>query len=64
MSTLGWIHTVFTVFALILGAAALLNRKGTRWHCSLGHFYLTSMIGLNVTALFICNLYGKFSLFH
>ena len=64
MSTLGWIHVVFGVIALLAGAAVLLLRKGTRWHRTLGHVYLTSMIGLNATALFIYNLYGHWGPFH
>lgn len=64
MSTLGWIHVVFGIVALLAGAAVLLLRKGTRWHRTVGHVYLTSMIALNATALFIYNLYGHFGPFH
>ena len=64
MSTLGWIHTVFGMAALLTGAAVIVIRKGTRWHRTLGHLYLTTMISLNVTSLFIYNLYGHFGLFH
>ncbi len=64
MSSLGWIHVVFGMVALLAGAAVLLIRKGTRSHRTLGHVYLTSMIGLNATALFIYNLYGHFGPFH
>lgn len=64
MSTLGWIHTVFGVIALLAGAAVVLLRKGTRWHRTLGHVYLTSMIALNTTSLFIYNLFGHFGPFH
>jgi uncharacterized membrane protein len=42
----------------------VLLRKGTRWHRTLGHIYLTSMISLNVTALFIYRLFGHFGPFH
>ena len=64
MSTLGWIHTIFGLAALLAGAAVVLIRKGTRWHRTLGHVYLTSMVGLNVTGLFIYNLTGYFGPFH
>ena len=64
MSALGWIHTVFGIVALLAGSAVVLLRKGTRWHRTLGHVYLTSMVGLNVTALFIYNLFGHFGPFH
>lgn len=64
MSTLGWIHTTFGVVALLAGTVVVLLRKGTRWHRTLGHVYLTSMISLNVTALFIYRLFGHFGPFH
>lgn len=64
MSTLGWVHVVFGIVALLTGSGVLLLRKGTRWHRTLGHFYLSAMIGLNVTALFIYSLFGDFGPFH
>jgi uncharacterized membrane protein len=64
MSTLGWIHTIFGLTALLAGTAVVLIRKGTRWHRTLGHVYLTSMVSLNATGLFIYNLYGHFGPFH
>ena len=64
MSTLGWIHTIFGLAALLAGTAVVLIRKGTRWHRTLGHVYLTSMVSLNATGLFIYNLYGHFGPFH
>ena len=64
MSTLGLIHTVFATVALVAGAAVLLLRKGTRWHRTLGHMYLTSMIALNTSAFFIYDLFGNFGPFH
>ncbi len=64
MSTLGWIHTVFGMVALLAGTAVVLLRKGTRWHRTLGHVYLISMISLNTTSLFIYNLFGHFGPFH
>jgi uncharacterized membrane protein len=64
MSTLGWVHVIFGILALLAGTAVLLLRKGTRRHRTLGHVYLTSMIGLNISGLFIFNLYGSFGPFH
>ncbi len=64
MSTLGLIHTTFGVVALLAGAVVLLTRKGTRWHRTLGHVYLTNMLALNISALFIYRLYGHFGPFH
>ena len=64
MSTLGWIHVVFGIVALLAGTAVILLPKGARWHRTLGHLYLTNMLALNITALFIYNLYGRFGPFH
>jgi uncharacterized membrane protein len=64
MSTLGIIHMVFGLVALAAGAAVLFLRKGTRWHRTLGHLYLTNMLALNISALFIYRLFGGFGPFH
>jgi uncharacterized membrane protein len=64
MSTLGWIHTIFGLVALAAGGAVLLLPKGTRWHRTLGHLYLTNMLALNISALSIYRLYGHFGPFH
>lgn len=64
MSALGWIHTVFGLVALVAGTAVISVRKGTRWHRTVGHVYLTSMVALNVTGLFIYGLFGTFGPFH
>ncbi|MCP5096641.1 MAG: DUF2306 domain-containing protein [Chloroflexi bacterium] len=64
MSTLGWVHMIFGLVALVAGTAVLSISKGTRWHRMLGHVYLISMIALNVTALFIYDLFGSFGAFH
>ena len=64
MPSLGWTHTVAAVVAIIAGAAVLLTRKGTRRHRQLGWAYVVSMLLLNVTALFIYRLFGRFGPFH
>lgn len=64
MSTLGWIHTIFGLVALAAGGAVLFLPKGTRWHRTLGHLYLTNMLALNISALAIYRLYGHFGPFH
>jgi uncharacterized membrane protein len=55
---------VFGLVALMAGAAVLLLHKGTRWHRTLGHLYLTNMLALNISALFIYRLFGGFGPFH
>lgn len=64
MSTLGFIHLIFGILALVAGTAVLFLRKGTRWHRTLGHLYLTNMLALNISALFIYRLFGSFGPFH
>jgi uncharacterized membrane protein len=64
MSTLGWIHTVTALAALVTGAAILLRPKGTRRHRQLGWTYVACMVLLNATALAIYRLTGSFGPFH
>lgn len=64
MISIGLIHTVAATTALIAGAAVLLTRKGTRRHRQLGWTYAVSMLLLNVTALLIYRLFGRFGPFH
>jgi len=64
MDTLGSIHVVFGLCALVIGTLVVLIRKGTRFHRAIGHGYFASMLGLNVTALLIYRVTGKFNFFH
>lgn len=64
MISLGLTHTIAAVTALVAGAAVLMTRKGTRRHRQLGWAYVVSMLLLNVTALMIYRLFGRFGPFH
>ena len=64
MSTLGWVHLVFALVALFTGTAVVALRKGTRWHRMIGNFYVSSMLGTNISAFFIYDLFGGFGPFH
>src|SRR3712207_6703621 len=64
MTGIGWLHTLAALIALGAGAAVLLRRKGTRRHRQLGWLYAGSMLTLNVTALSIYRLTGRFGAFH
>lgn len=64
MSTLGAVHFVFALVAIAAGAWVLLIPKGTRWHRTLGHVYVGGMLGLNITALLIYRMTGRFGPFH
>lgn len=64
MTLLGGTHTAAAVGALLAGALVLVTRKGTRRHRQLGWAYVGSMLTLNLTALFIYRLFGRFGAFH
>jgi uncharacterized membrane protein len=64
MPPLGLTHTGAAIAALVAGAAVLLTRKGTRRHRQMGWAYVVSMFVLNVTALLIYRLFGRFGPFH
>ncbi len=64
VNTIGWLHSVLAMSAIVSGAAMLLRQKGTRSHRRIGWLYVTSMVGLNVTALGIYRLSGHFGPFH
>jgi uncharacterized membrane protein len=64
MRPLGVIHLTFAVIALAAGLLIVCLEKGTRLHIALGRTYVVSMIGLNLTALFIYRLFGGFGPFH
>ena len=60
----GLVHATIGVAALLLGLPVLLLRKGTAVHRRLGLLYVLSMVLLNVTALSIYDLFGRFGIFH
>ena len=64
MSTLGWFHTFTAVLALASGAVVLSMRKGTARHRQIGWVYAGSMLALNLSALMIYRLFGRFGPFH
>jgi uncharacterized membrane protein len=64
VGTTGLIHLIFSIIALITGLLVLVKNKGTKQHKRIGYVYAVSMIGLNLTAFMLYNLYGKFGIFH
>ena len=60
----GLVHTLFGFAALLLGFLVLMGRKGTVVHRRLGQSYVFAMVALNVTALMIYDLSGRFGPFH
>src|ERR1043165_6260449 len=57
-------HISFSAVSLVLGAFIFVNTKGTSQHRWVGTLYCVSMVGLNLTALGIYNLTGRFNFFH
>lgn len=64
MSYLGPAHLTAAVASLASGALMLVMRKGGRRHRRLGWVYVGSMAAVNVTALLIYDLFGRFGPFH
>ena len=63
-STIGLIHLIASILALLFGTMVLLMRKGTRKHRRVGYMYVTSMIILLMTSFMTFRLFGGFGLFH
>jgi uncharacterized membrane protein len=61
---LGLVHTALGTAALLLGLALFSTAKGTARHRRLGQLYVTRMVLLNLTALFIYELFGRVGPFH
>jgi uncharacterized membrane protein len=51
LSILGWLHSLASIAALLFGAAAFLQRKGSAPHIAFGRAYLVGMLVVNGTAL-------------
>lgn len=63
-SEIGLVHLVFSILAMLLGSFILFTEKGTKKHRQIGYFYVFFMLGVNITALMIYRLNGRFGLFH
>src|ERR1051326_4159570 len=61
---IGIVHTLCGVLCLIFGGVIFLSPKATRRHRTLGIAYVIAMLVLNLTALCIYHLTGRFNLFH
>jgi uncharacterized membrane protein len=64
LTGLGLIHAAFGVSARALGLTMLLQPKGTQRHRRIGQGYVLAMLFLNLTALSIYHLFGRFGPFH
>lgn len=63
-STVGLVHLISALIAMVTGAIVLLNTKGGIFHKRAGYGYVVSMIVLNITAFMIYRLFGRFGPFH
>lgn len=64
MDPVGAAHVTFGLASIALGAAVLSLPKGANLHRALGVLYVLAMFGLNVTALLIYKVFGRFGVFH
>ena len=64
MDGFGFVHALIGIAALLLGLAVISLHKGTQLHRKIGFTYLMAMAALNVTALWIFHLTGRFGAFH
>jgi len=64
LTALGLLHALVGIGALALGLTMVLQPKGTPRHRRIGQGYVLAMLLLNVTALSIYHLFGRFGPFH
>ena len=64
MTPLGAVHTAFAFIAIAAGAVVLMMQKGTRWHRTWGHVYVTALAASVVIAFLLYNLTGRVGPFH
>jgi uncharacterized membrane protein len=62
--TLMYIHLVTVIPCVFVGAYLLLFSKGTKWHRSLGKYYIISMVITAVVSLFMPAMVGPQFLGH
>lgn len=62
--TIGLIHFISAIFAMIFGIVVVFNKKGTKIHIKFGYAYSISMLVLLVSAFMIYKVMGSFGPFH
>ncbi len=63
-NTIGWIHLISAIIALITGSMVLFKTKGTVIHKQIGWLYVVSMAIMLITSFMIYRLFNGFGLFH
>lgn len=61
--SLGLVHTLLAVVAMLCGWRVLVKPKGNRLHKITGYIYVITMVAMNATGLFIQSLF-QFGPFH
>ena len=64
MAPIAIVHVATGLVALASGVIVFFNNKGTQFHRWVGYTYVFAMVALNVTALMIYRLFGRFGPFH
>ncbi len=64
MNEIGVIHLATSFAAIVTGGWVVWIPKGTRWHRTIGHAYVWSMVGVLASAFAIYDLTGSFGPFH
>ena len=62
--SVGSVHLIFALIAVLAGGWVLVLKKGTRFHDFLGYVYLFSMLTVNFSALIRYEMTGHLNLFH
>jgi uncharacterized membrane protein len=62
--TVGLIHLIASIAALLAGTLVLILKKGSKKHRQIGYAYVVSMAILLVTALMIYRLFKSWGIFH
>ena len=63
-TSMGIVHLIMALLATVSGTMVIAMRKGGRAHKRIGYVYVANMVGLNITALLIYDLFGYFGIFH
>lgn len=62
--TVGLIHLISAILAMVTGTMILVMKKGTLNHIRVGYIYVAAMAGVLITAFMIYRLWGGWGLFH
>ena len=62
--SIGWVHTLAAVIALISGSIILAKTKGTLAHKRIGRVYALAMLVVCATSFMIYRVHGTFGILH